>query len=176
MGSFIDFLHEDADMLNQIQTIIDSFSAEDLDEFGYYLYCEFFDDDDHSDADGTFFEKDDVMGMISALGSDMYPDILDMLSEDGDTDDEVHPGALDEGVSRVMLSTNRNRKTRKFMALSRSKLQRNAAARKRLNRQNKGKTKRYYQANKAKILAYQKSRRLAIKTGKHVVKTRRNGG
>jgi hypothetical protein len=83
---------------------------------------------------------------------------------------------LDEGVSRIMKQRNMNRKKRKYMSTSRAKLRRTAAQRKRANRMNKNKRKRYYRANKQKIAAYQKSRRAAIKKGKHKVKIRRSAG
>lgn len=83
---------------------------------------------------------------------------------------------LNEAVSRIMKQKNMNRKKRKFMSLSKAKLRQSAAARKKKNRMTKAARKRYYRANKQKIAAYQKSRRSAIKKGKHKVKLRRSAG
>lgn len=192
MGNFRQFLVENEEALVKIQEIVNSMESDDVDQFGYYLYNEFFDTDQDGDAEEMFFGHDDVMEMIQDLGPEMYEDILDLLSEVSDeefeefeTEDGVIPdekvsvpdfSGVSEGVSRIMLGNNRNHKKRKFMAKSRTKMRQTAAIRKRLARQNRNKVKRYYRANKAKIKAYQKSRRGAIKSGKHIVKMRRNGG
>jgi hypothetical protein len=82
--------------------------------------------------------------------------------------------ALLEGVSRVMKSTNKNRKKRKFMSNTKADMRRTKAQRKKDARSNRSKRKRYYRANKTKVAAYQKSRRSAIKKGSHKVKIRRS--
>jgi len=199
MGSFKTFLQENSDDtkniasdddLAQIQKIINTMEPDELDEFGEFLYDEFFDKDEDGDADEMFFGADDIMDMINDLGPEMFPDILDMLSEvpddndlendDGEIPDEdvnaQEFNGVSERVSRIMLSKNRNRKKRKYMTISKAKFKQTVSARKRKNRLNKNKVKRYYRANKAKIKAYQKSRALAIKSGKHIVKLRKNGG
>lgn len=192
MGDFRQFLVENEEALAKIQEIVNSMESDEVDQFGYYLYNEFFDTDQDGDDEEMFFGHDDVMEMIQDLGPEMYEDILDLLSEVSDeefgefeTEDGVIPdekvsvpdfGGVSEGVSRIMLGKNRNHKKRKFMTNSRTKMRQTAAIRKRLARQNRNKVKRYYRANKAKIKAYQKSRRDAIKSGKHIVKMRRNGG
>lgn len=195
MGDFRQFLNENDDSLAKIKESISAMGPEEIDEFGFYLFAEFFDsfEDGVEDADAEeiIFTHEDVLEMIQALGSEMYPDVLDMLDEVSeeefeeilrDDDGEFTPGSIpdyssiDENVSRIMLSTNRNRKRRKFMAKSKTKMRQSVAQRKRIARQNRNKVKRYYRANKSKIKAYQKSRRTAIKAGKHIVKVRKNGG
>ena len=195
MGDFRQFLNENDDSLAKIKESISTMGPEEIDEFGFYLFAEFFDsfEDGVEDADAEeiIFTHEDVLEMIQALGSEMYPDVLDMLDEVSeeefeeilrDDDGEFTPGSIpdysdiDESVSRIMLSKNRNRKRRKFMAKSKTKMRQSVAQRKRIARQNRTKVKRYYRANKSKIKAYQKSRRTAIKSGKHIVKVRKNGG
>ncbi len=195
MGDFRQFLNENDDYLAKIKESVGTMGPEEIDEFGFYLFAEFFDsfEDGVEDADAEkiIFTHEDVLEMIQALGSEMYPDVLDMLEEVSeeefeeilrDDDGEFTPGSIpdyssiDESVSRIMLSTNRNRKRRKFMAKSKTKMRQSVAQRKRIARQNRNKVKRYYRANKSKIKAYQKSRRTAIKAGKHIVKVRKNGG
>ena len=196
MGDFRQFLNENDDSLVKIKESINAMGPEEIDEFGFYLFAEFFDSfedgvEDADNAEEIIFTHEDVLEMIQALGSEMYPDVLDMLDEVSeeefeeilrDDDGEFTPGSIpdyssiDESVSRIMLSTNRNRKRRKFMAKSKTKMRQSVAQRKRIARQNRNKVKRYYRANKSKIKAYQKSRRTAIKAGKHIVKVRKNGG
>ena len=196
MGDFRQFLNENDDTLAKIKESIGSMQPEEIDEFGFYLFAEFFDSfedgvEDADDAETIIFTHEDVLEMIQALGPEMYPDVLDMLDEvseeefeeilrddDGDFEPDNIPdySSIDEGVSRIMLSKNRNRKRRKFMAKSKTKMRQSVSQRKRIARQNRNKVKRYYRANKSKIKAYQKSRRAAIKAGKHIVKVRKNGG
>lgn len=194
MGDFRQFLNENDDSLVKIKESINGMGPEEIDEFGFYLFAEFFDSfedgvEDADDAEEIIFTHEDVLEMIQALGSEMYPDVLDMLGEVSeeefeeilrDDDGEFTPSteypSMDEGVSRIMLSKNRNRKRRKFMAKSKTKMRQSVSQRKLIARQNRNKVKRYYRANKSKIKAYQKSRRTAIKAGKHIVKVRKNGG
>lgn len=196
MGDFRQFLNENDDTLAKIKESIGSMQPEEIDEFGFYLFAEFFDsfgdgEADTDDVEEIIFTHEDVLEMVQALGAEMYPDVLDMLDEVSeeefeeilrDDDGEFTPGnvpdysSIDESVSRIMLSKNRNRKRRKFMAKSKTKMRQSVAQRKRIARQNRNKVKRYYRANKSKIKAYQKSRRTSIKAGKHIVKVRKNGG
>lgn len=167
MGDFKNFLEESEQALSNIKFVLNDMDEEDIDVFGDYLYNEFFDkDEDYSEDD--YYTVDDVLSMTNELGTDMYDYVLDML---GESDEEI-----EEGVTRRMLATNRNKKKRKFMSNSRSAMRRTKAQRKRDARKNKNARKKYYRANKQKIKAYQKSRREAIKKKKHVVKTRRQSG
>jgi len=166
MGKFKDYLGE-SDILNQIYDILDTMSEDEIEEFGEYLFEEFFEGEPWSDEEGE--EPDfcitEVKQMILELGEDFYEDVLDMLQPE-----ELD---LEEGVTRRMSTSNMNRKKRKFMSLSGTKLRQQKATRKKAARMNKAARKRYYKANKQKIAAYQKSRREAIKSGKHKVKLRR---
>lgn len=166
---FKDYLNsiKENDLLQQIKDVLIELSEEEMDEFGWYLYSEFFDCDEDCDEDE--FTIDDIMSMLSEIDEDIYEDILDMLEVDEFDDSDE----MSEAISRRMNISNMNRKKRKFMSISKTKLRQQQAARKRANRSNRVARKRYYRANKQKIAAYQKSRAAAIKTGKHKVKIRR---
>lgn len=164
MGKFIEFLNE---TIVKINTAIAELDAEELDEFGYFLYHTFFDEDEDVTEEDEF-DLEDVNDMISALDSDVYDEVLDLLS-DMEEDEE-----LDEAVSRRLTTKNMNKKKRKYMGLSKSKLRQDKAKRQRDARSSKQKRKRYYKANKMKIKSYQKSRAEAIKKGKHKVKVRKS--
>jgi hypothetical protein len=192
MGSFKNFLAEAEDYLAMINTILDQLDDEELDEFGYVLYTDFFDTEEEEEpsaednAEGETGEEDeadepftraDVDEMIQVLGPDLYLAVLELLDEDdgtewaGEEDED-----LEEGVTRRMIAKNMNRKKRKFMKNSKAMMRKTKAVRKRLARKTKAKRRRYYRANKVKIAAYQKSRASAIKKGKHKVKLRRAAG
>ena len=192
MGSFKKFLSETEDYLAMINAILDQLDDEEIDEFGYVLYADFFDTEEEDEpsaednAEGETGEEDevdepftraDVDEMIQVLGSELYPSILELLDEDdggewaGEEDED-----LEEGITRRMVAKNMNRKKRKFMKNSKAMMRKTKAVRKRLARKTKAKRKRYYRANKVKIAAYQKSRASAIKKGKHKVKLRRAAG
>ena len=170
MGTFKKFLNEDDELLNQILDMLLELSEDEIDDFGYFLYTEFFEDDPTDDEEDEPFDLNDVIEMIKVLGPDMYEYIIDMLEED-EIEDEI-----EEAVSRMMKSKNMNRKKRKFMRLSKAALRRTKAIRKRKARKTMSKRKRYYRANKVKIASYQKSRAKAIKKGKHFKKLRKRNG
>lgn len=205
MGNFKKFLQENEDLRQQIFDLLDEMSDEEVDEFGLYLYDEFFeydqeaddsedygdedDEDDGEDGEDEDFEIigiDEVKAIITELGAEFYEYILDELlpddSEEDDTSDaeefhDVDPEEqVSEGVTRRMLTKNINRKKRKFMKKSKARLRREAPKRKREMRKTRAKRKRYYRANKAKIKSYQKSRSTMISKGKHKVKLRRKAG
>lgn len=178
MGSFNNFLAESVDSLTEINVILDELDEFEMDQFGWVLYSEFFEEEEGIDeADIDLFTRSEVDYMIKELGPNMHDEILDMLEEyDSEDIDDSEDEEMSEGVSRRMASKNRNRKKRKFMANSKAALRKTAVARKRAARQNKAKKKRYYKANKTKIAAYQKSRNDNIKKGKHKVKMRRKAG
>lgn len=183
MGSFKNFLNEqeDENLFKEIHDIVATLGEDELNEFGYYLYSEFFDEEEGEEEEtpeDDEFTIDDVMEMIAELGPEFYGEILDMLDFEED-DIESHHGGEDidndiqEGVSRIMRQKNFNRKKRKFMSNTKADMRRTKAKRKMAARQNRAKRKRYYRANKKKISAYQKSRNTAISKGKHKVKLRR---
>jgi len=178
MISFKDFLFED-DILASINALLSELSDDEIDEFGYVIYYEFFDTEEENPDEFEVFALSDVQEMLSALDPETLEIILELLQEEQDdpeTPEDESEYEVQEGVNRRMLSANRNRKRRKFMSNSRATMRRTAAARKRKNRQTRQARKRYYRANKQKISAYQKSRREAIKSGKHFVKKRRQTG
>lgn len=157
---------EPSEILDMINKELSEMDEDEIEEFGYVLYYEFFDDEETDADDYSDFTLADVQLMIDELGEEMYEEILDLLDE---LDDEE----LDEAVSRRMKSQNRNRKKRKFMQTSRAELRRTKQKRKIQARKTKQARKRYYRANKNKIKNYQKSRAEAIKKGTHKVKVRR---
>lgn len=192
MGKFKDFLKEDNnDTLQAIYDILDEMSEDEIDEFGYFLNSEFFDEDMDSDGniidpDDQEYTLDDIKSMIVDLGPEMYTDLLDMLQpedinfndeddeDEEDEEDEMDGGEMGEGVSRRLKVSKMNKKSRKFMALTKAQFRQSRALRLRKNRQTKAARKRYYRINKRKIASYQKSRSDAIKKGKHIVKIRRS--
>lgn len=157
---------DSSEILDMINKELSEMDEDEIEEFGYVLYYEFFDDEETEADDYSDFTLADVQMMIDELGEEMYEEILDLLDE---LDDEE----LDEAVSRRMKSQNRNRKKRKFMQTSRAELRRTKQKRKIQARKTKQARKRYYRANKNKIKNYQKSRAEAIKKGTHKVKVRR---
>ena len=165
------------DLLNQINEILAEMSEEEINDFGFVLYYEFFEDEETEDDNYDDFTLEDVNEMIKELGPDFYDDVLDLLQdEDIDLDDEtdLEDKDLEEGVTRKMLMKNYNRKNRKYMSLTKSKYRQQKQARKKAARVSRQARKRYYKANRMKIAAYQKSRRDAIKKGKHKVKIRKS--
>ena len=186
MGQFKEFIIENEDNTQRIFDILDEMPDEEIDEFGYYLYSEFFDSDNDEESS---FDISDIKCMIDELNSGFLEDILDMLSIDNiedqaDTLDaeefhDVDPDEQDaedtnEAVGRRLLKKNVNRKKRKFMKNSKADMRRTKSKRKKDARLNKASRKKYYRANKQKISAYSKSRNKLISTGKHVVKKRRS--
>jgi hypothetical protein len=192
MGKFKDFLKEsdeetiDLDTLSPealLQVINDELADMNEDEiyaFAYVLYYEFFDEEESLEDDYTDFTIEDVQTMIAELGPDYYIDILDLLlpdeNEDGfdwdsiEMDDE---GEANEAVGRIMKRKNFNRKKRKFFKKTKADLRKGLSARRKANRLNKAKRKKYFRVNKKRIQAYQKSRSTAIKKGRHMKKVRR---
>jgi len=177
MKSFKAFLLEHTNVLNQINDIIAELSDEELNEFGDYLFDEYFEDETDNteesdmDSEDEFEEFDiaEIKDMLNLLEPELLQYVLDDLQYlDNDSEDYVH-----EGVSRVFKKSNANKKKRSFMANTKSDLRKSKALRKRANRTNKASRKRYYRANKQKIKTYQKGRADAIKKGTHHVKLRR---
>ncbi len=78
MGKFKKYLKENEDLLQQIYDILDELSDEELDDFGLMLADEFLDVDE-DDIEDTF-DMEDIKGIIDELSSDMYEDILELLS------------------------------------------------------------------------------------------------
>ena len=179
MGTFKDFLAEEENLLAQISALVHSMDEEELNDFGNYLYDEFF-AEDGEDPSWEEYSEEDIQDMIAELGDDMYEYIFDMLSwEDSEDNAEQKAGEdneMDEGVSRIMKTSNMNRKKRKFMGVSKAELRRTKAVRKKEARLSRAERKRSYRANKAKIKSYQASRNKAIKKGKHIVKLRKAAG
>jgi len=173
MSRFKDFLMNEEDDLTKINAILDELDDEEINDFGSYIYDEFFGEDDEDFDDlGDEFAIEDIQNMIAELGKEMWPEILDLLDDDLETDEDD----IEEGVSRRMKVSKMNRKKRKFMKKSHATLRKSKAKRKRKNRATKASRKRNYRANKKKIAQYQKSRQVAIKKGKHKVKLRRKAG
>lgn len=166
---------------DDIVEILETMTEDEIDDFGFYLYTEFFasDDEDEDDLASLYFTIDDVKSMIVELGEDFYQTIYDLLqpeddeeSDDEDDYEDEDDDEVFESVSRRMDVSNMNKSPRKYMKLSLAKFRQLAQERKRKNRETKQYRKRYYRANRAKILAYMKSYRQAVKSGKHKPKKR----
>lgn len=167
--SFKDFLKESSDNLDKLYTTIAELSEEEIDELGEYIVNNFLDDLDTDDDEG--YDIIDVREMIAGLNAATIEIILDMLEYD--TDEDTDDDLQEADVSRIMKSGNMNRKRRKYMGSSHADLNRTRAKRRQEARKSKVARKRYYKVNKTKIANYQKSRRDAIKKGKHNVKLRK---
>lgn len=167
MQNFKEYLNENKAQLEKIHSILDELDENEANEFGEFLYYEFLEDDLEED-DLDFFDNDDIRMMIDELGESFYSDILQFLELDGEDEE------MEEAVSRILKTGNKNRKKRKFMKNTKADLRKTASKRKKSNRASKADRKRYYRANKNKISAYQKSRGAAIKKGSHKVKKRRS--
>lgn len=188
MGKFKEFLRENdltEDLFEDISEILDEMSEEELDQFGHFLYYEFFNEDEFEDEtdedqEAIIFTRKDIDKMIDELGSTFYHDILFFLSDenedDSDSEEESEEDNMYEGVSRRMSAKNLNKKKRKFMKLSVAALRKTKVQRKHAAIASRADRKRYYKANKTKIAAYQKSRNTAIEKGKHFVKLRKKSG
>ena len=171
---------------DDIVEILETMTEDEINDFGFYLYAEFFasDDEDEDELALLYFTIDDVKAMIVELGEDFYQTIYDLLQpeddEEGndeddyedDEDEDEDDDEVFESVSRRMDVSNMNKSPRKYMKLSWAKFRQLAQERKRKTRETKQYRKRYYRANRAKILAYMKSYRQAVKSGKHKPKKR----
>lgn len=186
-----------ADLLKEIENILEGMSDDDIDEFGAFLSVEFFDTPEE-DIEDIYFDFDTVMKMISEFvseyGDDIeaYEIILDLLlpedfmssadyTDDGNYEEEYEEDLgidenVNEGVSRVMKIKNLNRKKRKFFTKSAASLRKERAKRIKKNRLNRADRKAYQRINKAKIKGYQKSRANFVKKGRHFKKIRRQAG
>ncbi len=185
MGKFKDFLSEqseddivvDLDTLSSVELLkiindeLSQMDEEEINLFGYVLYNEFFDDEETAEDDYEDFTLEDVQAMIAELGAEFYADIADLLLPDEESDDEEED--IDEAVGRIMKRKNMNRKKRKFFKKTKAELRKGLAARRKANRLNKAKRKKYFRVNKKRIAMYQKSRATAIKKGRHIKKVRR---
>lgn len=186
-----------ADLLKEIENILEGMSDDDIDEFWAFLSVEFFDTPEE-DIEDIYFDFDTVMKMISEFVSEYgdeleaYEIILDLLlpedfmssadyTDDGNYEEEYEEDlgideSVNEGVSRVMKVKNLNRKKRKFFTKSAASLRKERAKRVKKNRLNRADRKAYQRINKAKIKGYQKSRANFIKKGRHFKKIRRQAG
>lgn len=150
---------------------------EEVDEFGDWLYNEYFED---NDSDTDIFEITDIQQMLNDIvQSDdaicILDDILGSLTLDEFNDDSINEALL-ESVLPYMKASNRNLKKRKFMANSKMYMLRTKQKRKRENLLSKPKRRREYLINKTKIKKYQASRNTAIKKHLHIVKLRKKVG
>jgi len=197
MAAFKDYLNSineafrdaltDDELLN-ISDTLNTFTEEELDVFGAYLFDTFFVDSNDEETDDSYEETDDsyeetddsddrygveeIVSMLKVL--QFIPGINDFIEDAFDVVDVL--AEIDEDVSSVFGASNKNHKKRKFMSNSASELRRTKNARKRSNRENKASRKAYYHKNKVKLAKYQKMRSTAIKKGTHIVKLRRKSG
>lgn len=152
-------------------------TPEEVDEFGDWLYNEYFED---NDSDTAIFEVTDIQQMLNDIAQSddaicILDDILGALTLDEFNDDSINESLL-ESVTPYMKASNRNLKKRKFMANSKMYMLRTKQKRKRENLLSKPKRHRQYLVNKAKIKRYQASRNTAIKKHLHIVKLRKKVG
>lgn len=192
LDNIIKLTPEDSEYLTDL---LDSLSEDDLDYLGLLLFLYFdetYSDDDWLDDDVDYsFTTRDIIGLVYSVGTDAL-DAIDFilnyeLDPTSDTEDELDIQVLfdklddfledsetlsEAGISKRMKITDMN-KALKYMTTTKAKLRATAAERRKENRKNRQKNRRNYRVNKRKIAMYQKSRRDAIKKGKHQVKKRR---
>lgn len=172
--NFNDFIaeEEDSDFLqfDEVQFLVyqklEELTEEELDELGYYIYTEYY--EDCEDADDLTFGREDIDCMIAELGEyseDLFDDLYEMLfEEDPETFD------ITEAVGRRFLAKNRKRKKNRRFKNGKTVAQkrREKILNKVKNRKNRAQRKRYYRKNKQKIASYMKSYSQAVKSGKHI--------
>lgn len=167
-----------SDIINCIMDIVSNeLTPEEVDEFGDWLYNEYFED---NDSDTDIFEIDDIQQMLNDISRlddaiCILDDILGSLTLDEFDDDSINEALL-ESVTPYMKASNRNLKKRKFMANSKMYMLRTKQKRKRENLLTKPKRHREYLVNKAKVKKYQASRNTSIKKHLHIVKLRKKVG
>lgn len=174
MGKFKKYLNENEEKISEIYSALEELDENELDEFGYLLYSEFFDTDE--ELEEYAFDVDDIREMVAVLGPELYDDILEFLAVEFEvnTDLATMDSEMQEAVSRRMKVNRMNRKKRKFMSRSKAEMRRSKTKRRQEARKKKAARKRYYKANKTKLTAYNRSRRAALKKGKHITKIRRS--
>ena len=197
---FKEFLLAEEEVRNlskEIKIIISQLSAEDLNDFGIWLYDEIFDEDgDGVDDEGysvydmeDTFDTEEIYEIIDNLDPEDLEYVLYMLEEPGEEDDEEDfddtndtdnledsdedPEDLDERVSARFKVKSRNRKKNKRFTLSKAKFRAGKAARKKAARLNRAKRRMNYRKNRIKIKKYGSSYRNTVKAGKHIKKIRR---
>ena len=141
----------DRDTINIVSDIMDSCLADD-DDF-----------DSLDNVDESDDESDDDFD---------YQDEIDYDDDDDDDDDEQ----LEESVSKVFGSQNKNRNRKLKFKKSLATLKKEYAQRQRQNRATFSARRIYNRINKINKKLYNKGRRQAIKKGQHYVKTRRKTG
>lgn len=188
MGSFKKFLSENEELFAKIQAELDELNDEELDELGYTIYNEFFDDDDEDESDEEEeFSLSDIISMVKELGPDLYEDILDLLSDD-DEEEEVDEAKMkgenpcwdgyvmvgtkmkdgkevpncvpEEDVTEEMLEAMSRRMKPKNMNRRKRKFMKNTKA---IMRRTKASRKKAARQNKAKRKRYYRANKAKIK-------------
>ena len=172
--NFNDFIaeEEDSDFLqfDEVQFLVyqklEELTEDELDELGYYIYTEYY--DDVEDADDLSFGREDIDCMISELGEyseDLFDDLFEILFEED-------PESFDftEAVGGRFLAKNRQkRKNRRFKNRKTvAQKRREKILNKVKNRKNRAQRRRYYRKNKQKIASYLKSYNQEVKSGRHI--------
>jgi hypothetical protein len=196
MGVFCDMCQgdyeaSDDEKLIMIHDIIGTMNDDEIDDFGVWLYTEFFEIDDEELK--YIFNISEVRKMVTLLGSDYFDEILDYIDPDDkfiDVDyftndgeiniddvatDESEDPKLNEHMKRYMVMKNVNRKKKKFFRAHgglKSKRRRDLASgqHRRLRRMNRIANKRKYRKNRMYLKSYLKNRAEKIDNGIHHVK------
>ncbi len=157
---------------------LNELTAAELQEFGEWLYVEFFEEGEYEEGDGAEepITKEEIIELLGEMSAEDLDYIYDMIADTEESEEDSHTDDnknIEEGISRRMKAKNRNKKKRKFMGISKADMRRTKVARKKEARKTKVKRHREYMATRVKKLAYSKSRNAAIKKGSHKVKLRR---
>jgi hypothetical protein len=173
MIKFSEYLLNGSSLIQSIENELDTMSVEDINNFGEYLYDEYFDfenpveDDEEEYENIDLIDKEEIIDLLNNMNDEELNDIyIDISFEMSD---------ITEAPSQRMKTTNLNKKKRKFMKKTSAQLRREKIARVKSNRKNKSKRKQYYKKNKSKISKYKKDYNKNVKSGKHTKKTRKNG-
>lgn len=176
-----------------INDIIGTLNVDELDEFGYWLYCTYF--EYHEDEADYAFDIIEVRKMIILLGQDYYDEILDELdpegqfvsmgyfTNDGSYDDWEYDGGqeyseLGERASRIVNRKSLTGKRKKFRytdgenwGQQRRRILNPKNQRKK--RENRQQNRRYWRSNRIPLLAQGRDRRNLLKKNRYVKKDRK---
>lgn len=203
VDSKLDFFDDDEfedDSLLDLLTIIMRVkhkSDSEINEYVQILIDTYYDilDDSSEDNNEDYDLSDFISQVLELIDNELDPeDILDVLEIDDVEIDYIEDDfnnsfnyiidmfegleSLEvlEAVTGRFLTTNRNKKRRKFMQKSAQQLNREKVKRRQDNIRNRAKRRQSYRKNKTKIQRYQKQYKSQIKQGTHFKKLRRRSG
>ena len=182
MGQFKKYLKENDALLVQIGDALEALTAEEIDEFGAYLYDTFFEEDteyenqedeyeeesEEEDSEETEeeyeceFDKDDVLEMIQELGEEFYEDILWMLDVEDEDDtsgaEDVHGVDPEEQRAEIAEGVSRRMKQKNLNRKKRKFMKKSKAT----LRKTKAMRKRKLRVTRAKRRRYYRTNKAKL--------------